>query len=149
MWKVVADSKKAKRLSKEEIKKQLLESMIIDKVVEFEDLNKEAEEIQDPEKAAEIIKQYEDIIKTKKKGIINVAYHQGQVFKRFKEKEKFAKLVSELGIHKTTIIFKINVFKLCKKYPKLLKSSIGLGFFKNYHKDIKAICEENEKDFQC
>ena len=38
---------------------------------------------------------------------------------------------------------------MCKKYPKLLKSSIGLGFFKNYHKDIKAICKENEKDFQC
>ena len=149
MWKGVADSKKAKRLSKEEIKKQLLDSMIIDEVVEFEDLNKEAEEIQDPEKAAEIIKRYEDIIKTKKKGIINVAYHQGQVFKRFKEKEKFAKLVSELGIHKTTIIFKINVFKLCKEYSKLLMSSIGLGFFENYYKDIKTICKENEKDLQC
>ena len=149
MRKGLADSKKAKRLSKEEIKKQLLDSMIIDEVAEFEDLNKEAKETQDPEKAAEIIKRYEDIIKTKKKGIINVAYHQGQVFKRFKEKEKFAKLVSELGFHKTTIIFKINVFKLCKKTPKLLKSSIGLGFFKNYHKDIKAICEEYEKDFQC
>ena len=86
-------------------------------------------------------------MKTKKKGIINAAFNQGQVFKRFKEKQKFTKLVSELGIHKTTIIFKINVFKLCKKFPKLLKSSIGLGFFKNYHKDIKAICEEYEKDF--
>ena len=149
MWKGLADSKKTKRISKEEIKKRLLDSMIVDKNLEFDDLNKEAEEIQDPEKAAEIIKRYEDIIKTKKKGIINVAFYQGQIFKRFKEKEKFAKLVSELGIHKTTIIFKINVFKLCKKYPKLLKSSIGLGFFKNYHKDIKAICEENEKDFQC
>ena len=149
MWKGVADSKKAKRLSKEEIKKQLLESMIIDENLEFDDLNKEAEEIQDPEKAAEIIKRYEDIIKTKKKGIINVAYHQEKVFKRFKEKEKFANLVSELRIHKTTIIFKVNVFKLCEKYPKLLKSSIGLGFFKNYHKAVKAICEENEKDFQC
>ena len=143
------DNKKAKRLSKEEIKTKLLDSITIDEVLECEDLNKEAEEVQDSERAAEIIKRYEDIIKTKNKGIINVAYHQGQVFKRFKEKEKFAKLVSELGIHKTTIIFKINVFKLCKKYPKLLKSSIGLGFFKNYHKDIKAICEENEKDFQC
>ena len=85
MWKGLAGSKKAKRLSKEEIKKQLLDSMIIDEVVEFEDLNKEAEEIQDPEKAAEIIKRYEDIIKTKKKGIINVAFLQGQIFKRFKE----------------------------------------------------------------
>ena len=145
----MADSKKAKRLSKEEIKKQLLDLIIIDEVLEFEDLNKEAEEIQDPEKAAEIIKWYEDIIKTKSKGIINVTYHQGQVLKRFKEKKKFVTLVSELEIHKATIIFKINVFKLCKKYPKLLKCSIGLGFFKNHYKGIKAICEKNEKDFQC
>ena len=148
MWKSVAESKKAKRPSKEEIKKQLLESMIIDEVVEFEDLNKEAEEIREPEKAAELIKRYEDIIKMKKKGMISIVYHQGKTLKRFKEKEKLVKLVSELGIHKTTIIFKINVYKLSEKYPKLLRSSIGLGFFKNYHKDIKAVCEENEKDFQ-
>ena len=94
-----------------------------------------------------IIEQYEYIIKTKKKGIISIAYYQGKVFKRFKEKEKFIKLVSQLGIHKNTIIFKINVFKLCEKSPKLLRSSIGLGFFKNYHKDIKAVCRENEENF--
>ena len=145
----MTDNKKAKRLSKEEIKRKLFDSIKLDEVLECEDLNKEAEEVQDPEKAAEIIKRYEDIIKTKNKGIINVAYYQGQVFKRFKEKEKFTKLVSELGIPKNIISFKINVFKLCKKHPKLLKSSIGLGFFKNYHKDIKAICQEYEKDFQC
>ena len=40
-------------------------------------------------------------------------------------------------VHKTILIFKINIFKLCKKYPKLLKSSIELGFLKNYYKDIK------------
>ena len=138
---MMTDNKKVKRLSKEDIKTKLLDSMTIDETVEFDDLNKEATKIQDPEKAADIIKQYEDIIKTKNKGIINVAYYQGQVFKRFKEKEKFVKLVSELGIDKNTIIFKINVFKLCKKHPKLLKSSIGLGFFKNYHKDSKAILQ--------
>ena len=49
------------------------------------------------------------LLKRKIKGIINVAYDQGQVFKRFKEKKKFAKLVSELGIDKTTIIFRISV----------------------------------------
>ena len=127
------DNKKARRLSKEEIKMKLLDSMTIYEIVEFDDLNKEAEKMQDPEKAGEIIKWYEDIIKTKNKGIINIAYHRGQVFKRFKEKEKFVKLASELRIH--TIVFRINIFKLCKKHPKLLKSSIGLGFFKNYHKD--------------
>ena len=125
----VTYNKKVKLFSKEEIKKKLLDSMTIDE--------------------AKIVKRYEGIIKTKKKGITNVAFYQGQIFKRFKEKEKFAKLVSELEIRKTTTLFKINVFKLCKKYPKLLKSSIGLGFFKNYHKGIKAICEENDKDFQC
>ena len=77
------DNKKAKRLSKEEIKTKLLESITIDEVLECEDLNKEAEKVQDSERTAEIIKRYEDIIKTKNKGIINVAYHQGQVFKRF------------------------------------------------------------------
>ena len=135
----MSDNKKAKRLSKEEIKTKLLDSITIEEVLECKDLNKEAEDVQDSETTTEIIKRYEDIIKTKKKEMINVVYHQGQVFKRFKEKEKFAELVSELRIHKNTITFKINVFKLCKKHPKLLKSSIGLGFLKNYYKDIKAI----------
>ena len=67
--------------------------MIIDENLEFDDLNKGAEEIQYPGKAAEITKQY-DFIKTKKKGIINAAFHQGQVFKKFKENEKFAQRVN-------------------------------------------------------
>ena len=91
----MTDIKKAKRLSNEEIKTKLLDSMTIDEIVAFDNLNKEAEETQEPEKGAEVIKQYEDIIKMKNKRIINVAYHQGQVFRRFKEKEKFAKLVDE------------------------------------------------------
>ena len=130
------DSKKTKRKSREENLK-------------FDDLKKETGQVQDLEKETKITKRYEDIIKTKKKGIINVVYYQGLVFKNFKAKEKFAKLVSELGIHKTTIICRINVFKLRKEYPKLLTSAIGLGFFNDYNKGIKAICEENEKGFQC
>ena len=148
MWKGAADSKKTKRLSKHEIKNKFLESIIINEVVESEELNKEAEEIQQPEEAVKVIKQYEDIIKTKKKGIISIAYYKGKIFRRFKEKEKFIKLVSQLRIHKNTIIFKINVFKLCERYPKLLRFSISLGFFKNYHKDFKRVCKEYEEDFR-
>ena len=59
LWKGAADSKKTKRLSKNEIKKQLLISIIINKVVKSEELNKEVEEIQEPEEAAKIIQQYE------------------------------------------------------------------------------------------
>ena len=79
------DNKKTKRQSRDEIKKKLLDSMIIDENLEFEDLNKKAEEVQDPAKAAKLIKQYEDFIKTKRKGIINVAYHQGQVLYNLKK----------------------------------------------------------------
>ena len=116
MWKGAADSEKTKRLSKEEIKKQLLDSMIVNKVVQ---------EPEEPEEAAKVIKQYQDIIKTKKKGIISTAYYQGKIFKRFKENEKFVKLVSQLRTYQSTIIFEINVFKLCERYSKLLRSSIG------------------------
>ena len=43
MWKGLADSKKTKRLAKEEIKNQLLEPMVIDKNLEFDDSNKKVE----------------------------------------------------------------------------------------------------------
>ena len=59
VWKDAEDSKKTKWLSKEEINKQLLGSIIINEVVESEELNKKAEEIQESEEEAEVIKQYE------------------------------------------------------------------------------------------
>ena len=67
MWKGVTYNKKVKLFSKEEIKKKLLDSMTIDEVVEFDDLNKEAEKTQDPQEAAKIVKRYEGIIKKKRK----------------------------------------------------------------------------------
>ena len=99
--------------------------IVINNIIETNDLNKKAEKVQKPEEAAAVIKQHEDIIRTKKKGTISTAYHQGKMFKNFKDKEKFIKLINQF---KTAIIFKINIFELCEKYPELLKSSIGLGF---------------------
>ena len=74
-------------------------------------------------------------------------YRQGKVFEKFKGKGKFNKLINQFKVHKTTIPFSINIFKLREKYPKLLKGSIGLGFLKNYYKDIKEIFNENQKSF--
>ena len=68
-----------------------------------------------PKDVAAVIKQYEDIIHTKKKNIISIAYHQGKVFK---DKEKFIKLVHEFRVHKSTIILKINIIKLIDKHTK-------------------------------
>ena len=93
-----------------------------------------------------MIQDCESIIRAKK-GIIRIAYHQGKAFKMLKDEEKFITLVNKLGIHKITIIFKINIFKLCEKYSKLFNSSIGLGFFKNHYKEMRVICNENVQEF--
>ena len=110
----------------------MIDSIVNNDTTETEELNEKAEKIEKPEDAAAIIKQYEDIILAKKKNITSIAYQQGKVFKRFKEEEKFIKLVSEFKLHKSTIIFKINILKLIDKHPKLTKSSVTLAFLKNY-----------------
>ena len=70
----------------------------------MEDLNKLAEKVEKPGDAEDIIKQYEEILRTKRKGMISVVYYQGKIFKRFK-KENLIQMVSSLKIHKSTIIF--------------------------------------------
>ena len=98
--------KKTKWLSEEEVKQQLIDSLVNNDTIEREALNEKAEKVGKPEDAADVIKDYEEILRTKTKGIITVAYHQGKVFSRFRENEKFIKLVSKLKIPKNTIIFK-------------------------------------------
>ena len=72
VWKGSESAKTTKRLSHEELKNQLIESMVNNDIIETEELNKKAEEVQKPEDAAAVIKQYEDIIGTKKKNIISI-----------------------------------------------------------------------------
>ena len=43
--------------------------MVNNDIIETDELNKKAEEVQKPENAAPVIKQYENIIRTKKKWI--------------------------------------------------------------------------------
>ena len=103
------NSKKTKRLNKDEIKKQLID---INNAMEIDNLNELAEKVERPEDAANIIKQYEEILRTKRIDIIFVAYYQGKLFELFKEKEKFIQMVSQWKIDKSAIIFQINIFKL-------------------------------------
>ena len=73
MWKGSKNGKKTRRLNKD-VKKQLIESIVNSDIIENDELNKKAEEVQKPEDAAAVIKQYEEIIRTKKKGTITIAY---------------------------------------------------------------------------
>ena len=103
------NNKKTKRLAAEE---QLMSSFVNNETIETEEPKEEADRVKKPNDAANIIKQYEEILRTKRKGIISVASHQRKVFSRFREKGMFVRLVVNFGVHKNTIIFKINVFKL-------------------------------------
>ena len=69
MWKG-AGVKKTRKLTRDEIKKQLIESMVMNEVIESDELNKQAEKVQDPKEAADVIKQSEDIIQTKEKKVL-------------------------------------------------------------------------------
>ena len=128
---------------KKEIKKRLTDTIVNNDIIETEKLNEKADRVEKPNDGTDVIKQYEDIIRTKKKGIISTAYHEGKVFKRFKDKEKFIRLVMGSKVHRCTIIFKINIFNLIDKHAKLRKSPATLGFLKNYYKDIKQLRKEN------
>ena len=57
--------------------------MIGSRSVETEELNEKAGKEEKLENATEIIKQYEEILCTKRKGIKSIGYHQGEIFKRF------------------------------------------------------------------
>ena len=75
------NTKKTRRLSKEEIKQQLIDSIFNNDIIDIEELNEKADKVEKPEDAAAIIKQNEDIIL--------------KIFKRFKDKEKIIKLVND------------------------------------------------------
>ena len=118
------NSKKTKRLNKDEIKKQLID---INNAMEIDNLNELAEKVEKPKEAANK-KKYEEILRTKRKGIISLAYYQGKLFKHFKEEKKFIQTVSKWKIHKSTIISQTNISKLIQKHRKLMKSSVTLTF---------------------
>ena len=59
MWKG-SDIKKTKRLTQVEVKKELIESMVNNEVMETDEVNKQTEKVQKPENAADLIKYEEE-----------------------------------------------------------------------------------------
>lgn len=65
-----------------------------------EDLNKQADKVEKCEKVAITVKEYEDIIRVKKKNI-PLVYQQSRIFRKFQKKKKFINPIKEFTLHKT------------------------------------------------
>ena len=98
--------------------------------------------------AVKVIQEFEEIIKSKKSDIIWSAYYQGQIFQKFKEKERFVSMVLKFNISKLTIMLKIALSKLTDNYPKIKHSSLSLHYFKKHLKTIREVCKENASEFK-
>ena len=59
--------------TKRKWKKELVNSLVNNKVVEIEELNEQAGIVDNPEDAADLIEKYEEIFRMKRQGIISVA----------------------------------------------------------------------------
>ena len=67
-----------------------------------------------------LFEQKNNTIKKGHKKIIWIAYKRGKIFQRFKQKEKFATMIKDFGVRKSTITFKIriDIFKIIKEICK-------------------------------
>ena len=86
---------------------------------------------------------------TQKKKIIGLLYRQCYLLKKFKDTRSFWET---LGISKSTIYFKMNLYSLMKKYRRLHNSALSSNYLKNNLKKIKSKkskkkCEQVQVNF--
>ena len=128
-----------KQQSKTAILEKLMDSIMIGEV-DCKDIENLSSSVESQNDAAELISKIERVIKSRKNSILILAYHQGVIFKRFKENSMFTSAVTSLKISKSTINFKIEIVQFIHDYPKMKKSSISLHFLKNNFRIIKEVC---------
>ena len=122
--------------TKSEIKRELEESIVNGKRNKNADMQQKVNVCITSEDALKVIQELEQIIKNKKSDIVWLAYYQGQIFQKFKEKESFVSMFLKL-----TIIFKSAFKNLIDDYPKIKDSSLPLHY-------LKKIIEIDQRDMR-
>ena len=143
------ETRKQPRLSKEYVYKKLLDSLIINikEEIETKGLEQLIRTTEKPNDVIELVKKLDKLTKCSKNNILVLAYQQGKVFQKFKSNNKFVSTVTEFGITKTTINFKIDIVKFIENYPKMKKSCISLFYLKNNFRGIKNVFQEHASEF--
>ena len=122
------ETRKQPRLSEEYVYEKLRDSLIINgkEEIKTKGLKQLIRTTDSPSDATELVKKLDKLTKCSKNNILMLAYQQGKVFQKFKSNNKFVSTVTEFGISKTNINFKIDIVKFIEKYPKMKKSCISL-----------------------
>ena len=130
-------------MSKEHVCEKLRDSLINSKEeIETKGLEQLIRTTDNPNHATELVKKLEEISKN---NILVWTYQQGKVCQKFKSNKKFVSAVTEFGISKTTINFKIDIVKFIQNYPKMKQS---LFYLKSNFRVIKNVCQEHASEFQ-
>ena len=77
LWKEAEAVKKRKKLTHDEIKRKLIESVVMNDAIKTDELTKKVQEFENSEKAAEVIQEWESVIRMKKK-----RYYSGRISSR-------------------------------------------------------------------
>ena len=103
---------------------------------DYSGLNKEVKNAKEPKGATSIIKKYEQLLRGENRKIINIMEKQGELLKKFKEKDEF---FSRVGLNRSNIYFKIPLHKFLCKFPIFKKSILTSSYFKINFKLIKNV----------
>ena len=135
--------------TKGEVKKKLEELIAKSGRNENADMQEKANGCKTNENAVKAIQEFEQVIQNKNSDIEWLAYYQGQIFQKFKERERFiSDMVLKAQVSKSTIVFKIALKKLIDDFPKIKNSLLSLHYFFKKLKLIKEICKENASEFK-
>ena len=133
--------------TKTEIKKELEDSIVNGKKNENANMQERVNKCNTNEDAVKVVQEFEQIIQNKKSDIVWLAYYQGQIFQKFREKERFiSDMVLKFHVSKSTIVFKIALKKLIDDFPKIKDSSLSLHYLKKKNlKSIKELCKKKRQ----
>ena len=136
-------------MSKEHVYEKLRDSLINSKEeIETKSLGQLIRTTDNPSNVTELVKKLDKLTKCSKNNILVWAYQQGKVFQKFKSNNKFVSALTEFGISKATISFKIDIVKFIENYPKMKHSCISIFYLKNNFRVIKNVCQEHASEFQ-
>ena len=135
-------------MTEEQVLKNLRDSLINSKEeIETKGIEQTVKNSSDHNDAIELVKKMDKKINCSKNNVLIFAYEQGNVFQKFKMNEEFTSAVTEFGISKATINFKIDIMKFINQHPGMRKSSISLFYLKKIFRIIKKVCQEHAIEF--